>query len=107
MVAMKGVILISTYPDEANALKAARGAVDSRLAACVNIAKIRSIYRWEGKVEDAEEYLALFKTTEDSLPRLKEFISSTHPYKVPEMVSIAMDSVSERYMAWMVESISS
>lgn len=106
MVAMKGVILISTYPDEASALKAAKDAVDSRLAACVNIARVRSIYRWEGKVEDAEEYLALFKTTEDSLPRLKEFIASSHPYKVPEIVSIAMDSVSERYMAWMVESIS-
>ncbi len=105
MVAMKGVILISTYPDEASVLKAAKDAVDSRLAACVNIARVRSIYRWEGKVEDAEEYLALFKTTEDSLPRLKEFIASSHPYTVPEIVSIAMDSVSERYMAWMVESI--
>lgn len=106
MVAMKGMILISTYPDEASALNTARSAVESRLAACVSIAKIRSIYRWEGKVEDAEEYLALFKTTEDAATRLKEFIASSHPYTVPEIVSIAMDSVNERYMAWMVESIS-
>lgn len=105
MVAMKGMILISTYPDETSALKAARYAVESRLAACVNIARIRSIYRWEGRVEDAEEYLALFKTTEDVLPRLREFVASNHPYTLPEIVSIAMDSVSERYMAWMVGSV--
>ncbi len=105
MVAMKGVILISTYPDEESALAAARGAIDSMLAACVNIAKVRSVYRWQGKVEDTYEYLALFKTTEDAIDKLKEYIAKTHKYTVPEIVAIEMGSVSKSYMEWMIESV--
>ncbi len=105
MVAMKGVILISTYPDEESAVYAAKGSVDNMLAACVNIVKVRSIYRWQGKVEDTYEYLALFKTTDDTVDRLKEFIVKTHKYTVPEIVTVDMDSVSKSYMEWMVSSI--
>jgi len=105
MVAMKGVILISTYPDEESAVNAAKGSVDNMLAACVNIVKVRSIYRWQDKVEDTYEYLALFKTTDDALDRLKEFIIKTHKYTVPEVVTVDMDNVSKSYMEWMISSI--
>jgi periplasmic divalent cation tolerance protein len=105
MVAMKGVILISTYPDEESAVTAARGAVEGMLAACVNITKVRSIYRWQGKVEDTYEYIVLFKTTDVAVDRLRGFIASTHKYTVPEIVTIDMDSVSKSYMEWIVESV--
>ncbi len=105
MVAMKGVILISTYPDEESALAAAKGAVEGMLAACVNITKVRSIYRWQGSVEDTYEYITLFKTTDGAVDRLKEFITSTHKYTVPEIVTIDMDSVSKSYMKWIGESV--
>ena len=59
---MKPVIIVSTYPDQKTIKKTAKELVKKRLAACVNISKISSIYSWKGKVEDTSEYIAIFKT---------------------------------------------
>ncbi len=76
----------------------------NRLAACVNITKISSIYSWEGKIKNSSEYLALFKTTKKNKLKLIKEIKQTHPYKVPEIVELAINSLNKPYLSWMVDS---
>ncbi|ABK77647.1 uncharacterized protein involved in tolerance to divalent cations [Cenarchaeum symbiosum A] len=100
----KAAMVISTYPDKKSASKAARGAVKSGLAACVNISRISSVYSWKGKIEEGSEYLAIFKTTQGRKARLKQEIGSSHPYDLPEIAEIGMGEVDRQYMRWIEES---
>jgi periplasmic divalent cation tolerance protein len=99
-----GIVIVSTYPDKKSISKVAHIVVERRLVACVNYTKINSVYTWEGKIEDAKEFLALFKTTKESKQKLKEEIARSHPYDVPEIVEIRMDDVSLPYMKWLENS---
>ncbi|MDE1876571.1 MAG: divalent-cation tolerance protein CutA [Thaumarchaeota archaeon] len=99
-----GIVIVSTYPDKKSISKVAHIVVQRKLAACVNYAKINSIYSWKGKIEDTEEFLALFKTTTKSKRQLKKEIEKSHPYKVPEIVELKMDDVSMPYMKWLDDS---
>lgn len=100
-----GIIVFSTYPDKETALKAAKKIVESKLAACVNLTEVRSLYWWKEKVRDSKECLAIFKSTSKTSKMLKEAIAKSHPYEVPEIVEIKMNSVSNSYLRWMVESV--
>jgi periplasmic divalent cation tolerance protein len=99
-----GIVIVSTYPDKKSISKVAHVVVQKKLAACVNYAKINSIYSWKGKIEDVSEFLALFKTTMKSKQKLKEEIAKSHPYEVPEIVELKMDNVSIPYMKWLDQS---
>ena len=101
---MKPVIIMSTYPNKKTLNKIAIQLVKSKLAACVNISKISSIYTWKGKVENTHEYLAFFKTTQKNKKKLKEKIKATHPYQVPEIAEIDVNSINRSYLKWLVES---
>ncbi len=101
---MKPVIIISTYPDQKTVKKTANELVKKRLAACVNISKITSIYSWKGKLEDTSEFLAIFKTTQNNKNSLKKAIKETHPYEVPEIAEINIRSVNQPYLKWLIES---
>lgn len=98
---MAGRIVLSTYPDERTVEDIARGVVKEGLAACVNIVKVKSIYSWKKKLEESEEYLAIFKTTVEKVENLKKMVEETHPYEVPEVVEISMAAVNNRYLSWM------
>jgi periplasmic divalent cation tolerance protein len=100
-----GIIVLSTYPDEQTAAKISRKIVESKLAACVNLTEIRSLYWWNDKIEDSKECLAIFKSTSSTSKMLREAIAKSHPYEVPEIVEIKMNSVSSSYLRWMVESV--
>lgn len=99
-----GIVIISTYPNKKSISKIAKMVIKKRLAACVNYTKISSVYAWKGKMEDTEEFLALFKTTQKVKELLKKEIAKTHPYEVPEIVELKMDSVSKPYLDWLVKS---
>jgi len=99
-----GIIIISTYPNKKSISKIANMIVKKRLAACVNYTKIGSVYNWKGKIEDTEEFLALFKTTQKTKELLKREIAKTHPYEVPEIVELKMDHVSKPYFDWLARS---
>jgi periplasmic divalent cation tolerance protein len=101
---MKPTIIVSTYPDKKSILKISNELVKTKIVACVNITKISSIYTWQGKIENTSEYLALFKTTNKNKKILKEKIKSTHPYDVPEIAEIDVNSINKPYLDWIVDS---
>ena len=100
-----GVLIISTYPDEESVVRVAKMMIaNKKLCACVNFAKVRSLYSWKNKLEDQEEFIALFKTTNLTANKLKSEINNTHPYEVPEIVELKMSYVSKAYLSWMIGS---
>ncbi len=101
---MKPIIIISTYPNKKSITKIANELVQNKIAACVNITKISSIYSWQGKIENTSEYLALFKTTQKNKKSLKEKIKASHPYDIPEIAEINITSINKSYLKWLVES---
>ena len=96
-----GVIILSTFPSEELVAEVAKHVVSAKLCACVNFVRIRSIYSWDGKIEDQHEFLALFKATSKSAKKLKAEIARLHPYKIPEIVELKMSNVSKPYMSWL------
>jgi periplasmic divalent cation tolerance protein len=100
---MKKLIVLMTAPNE-EAVKIASALVEERLAACVNIIKdIRSIYRWEGKVEDDSEALMVAKTTEELFGRLSTRVKELHPYSVPEVIAAPVVQGLKEYVEWIEE----
>ncbi|MGH9586389.1 MAG: divalent-cation tolerance protein CutA [Acidobacteriaceae bacterium] len=90
--------------DEAQRI--ARELVVRRLAACVNIIpNLTSVYRWQGKIEQADEALLLIKTTESRLPALEAAIRELHSYEVPEFLVLSVESGSRPYLAWLLDSV--
>ena len=103
-----GVIIISTFPTEESLRELAiEVIVNKKICACVNYAKIRSLYFWQNKLEDHAEFLTMFKTTNQRSEELKAEIEKRHPYEIPEVVELTMNDVSESYVAWMALSTNS
>lgn len=91
----------AVFADRAEAERIARQMVEARLAACANIlAPCRSIYRWQGAVEAAEEIPALFKTRADLAAPLIAAIAAVHSYEVPAVVRWDIADADPAYAAW-------
>lgn len=104
----KVAVLVTTGSvREANRI--ARAIVSRRLAACVNILKtpVRSIYRWKGKVEAANEFLVVIKTSRRRFPELQDTIRSLHSYDVPEIIALPVAEGSRPYLDWISDSLRS
>lgn len=101
---MSVLICYCTCPDAASADALALALVEERLAACVNcLPGLRSVYRWQGSVEQAEEVLLLIKTTTERLPALTARLRALHPYELPELVAVEAAGGLPDYLAWVVE----
>jgi len=101
------LLVISTFPDAETAGRIARELVIEKLAACANIAQpVHSIYRWQGKVEDASETMVFFKTTPQRFARFQAKLRSLHPYDVPEIISLPVPDGLPDYLRWVSESCS-
>ena len=95
------LLVITNLPDPASAEALAAILVEGRLAACVNIlAPCRSLYRWNGALERAEEVPLLIKTTEDRYPALEAAIRAGHPYELPEVIALPVTAGLPGYLAW-------
>jgi periplasmic divalent cation tolerance protein len=99
-------IVLSTAGTQEEARKIAHALVERKLAACVNIVpQIESVYRWQGKVESATEWLLIVKTTAQAFDRVREAIKELHSYDLPECVMIELNGGSEEYLKWVAENI--
>lgn len=95
--------LYVTAPDEAAAGKLADALVEARLAACVNIIPgMRSVYRWEGRIESASELVLIVKTTASAAPKARDLIRRLHPYEMPSIVAFDASSAGSNpdFLAW-------
>jgi len=94
-----------TFPDQNTARKVVNEIIDLRLAACGNIlSPIHSIYRWKGKLESSEETLVIFKLEAKRYAAFEAKLRSLHPYEVPEIISIKVESGLPDYLQWVAES---
>ena len=101
------LLVISTFPDAETARQISTTLVTEKLAACANILPaVQSIYRWQGKVEEEGEVLALFKTTRERFAELQSKIRSLHPYDVPEILALPIPEGLPDYLRWVAESCS-
>lgn len=95
------LLVLCTCPDRRTALDLAAPLVQEGLAACVNVtAPITSVYRWEGKVEQAEECLLLIKTGAARYQELEEVLRSRHPYELPEIIAVPIQHGLTDYLQW-------
>jgi periplasmic divalent cation tolerance protein len=100
-------LVLTTAGSAEEAQRLAHALVEQRLAGCVNIvAPVESIYRWEEKIETAQEWLLLIKTTSALFPRLRDAIQQLHSYDVPECISLSIDDGSAPYLKWLDQSVS-
>lgn len=98
------IVVFITVPKEEEAVNIAKILVDTKRAACVNMLKnIRSVYRWEGKIEDDTEFLMIAKTRKELFESLKEKVKELHSYSVPEIIALPIVAGSEDYLAWLKE----
>jgi len=97
------VAVLITAPEEETARRIARALVEERLAACVNLVPgVRSIYRWQGVVEEAAEVLLIAKTHAERVAALAARVRDLHPYELPEVVTLPVSDGSEPYLRWVV-----
>lgn len=95
-------VVITTTGSEEDARKLARGLVEARLAACVNIIpKVISIYNWKGRTEQESEYLLYAKTKSSLIAGVQTFLTEHHPYELPECIALPIVDGSQGYLDWM------
>ncbi len=93
------VVMVSCASEE-EAQKIAGLLVEAHLAACVNIMPVRSIYEWQGKLEDQKEWLMLIKSENSHFDDIKTMVSANHSYEIPEIVALDISMASEKYGDW-------
>lgn len=96
------IIVFNTCGSAEEAERIARALVSKRLAACVNLLPaVRSIYRWKGAVEDAEETLLVIKSSRALFDELRAEIEKLHSYEVAEVIAVPIVDGSEAYLEWL------
>jgi periplasmic divalent cation tolerance protein len=100
------LLILTTTESDAEARKIATTLVERRLAACVNIVpRVASVYRWQGKVEAAEEFLLIIKTVKAQQEQVQTAIRELHSYELPECLAIAVEGGSTEYLEWITDSV--
>ena len=98
----RALLVLCTAPDEDTAARLAHTLLEARCAACVNLLPgVRSIYRWQGAIEDAREVQLLIKTRAARFADVERLLRAHHPYEVPEIIAFPIDSGSADYLAWL------
>ncbi|HSC06297.1 MAG TPA: divalent-cation tolerance protein CutA [Steroidobacteraceae bacterium] len=102
----KYILVLCTCPEDVVAARIANHLVEEKLAACVNrLSRMTSTYRWEDKVQTETEALLMIKTAERLLEPLSARIRELHPYELPEVIALPIEGGSERYLAWLGQSV--
>jgi len=103
---MMFIIIFITAADKKEASKIAEGLIKKRLAACVNIAgNIKSLFRWKGKIDKAQEVLLMVKSKKTNFKKICRFVKSVHSYQVPEIIAIPVIAGDKPYLEWINASV--
>lgn len=95
------IIILCTCPDQNTASTLANRLISENLAACVNILPgMTSIYRWQDRIETAQEHLLLVKTRRDIYQSVEQAIRLNHPYELPEIISVSLENALPEYLEW-------
>jgi periplasmic divalent cation tolerance protein len=98
------LLVLTNLPDRDSAQRMADALIESRTAACVNIlAECSSVYRWQGKIETASEIPLLIKTTRAAYPRLEATLRAHHPYELPEIIAVSVETGFPGYLQWVAQ----
>lgn len=100
------IVVIITAPSQEVARLIAGALVDERLAACCTIIPgAESVYRWEGAVETAQEWVLMAKTSRGLFDALATRVAEVHPYDVPEIIALPVEAGAAPYMAWLADAV--
>jgi periplasmic divalent cation tolerance protein len=95
------ILIFTNLPDAHSAARLAEALVDERLAACVNILpSCASVYRWQGKIESAQETPVLIKTSRACYGKVEQAIRARHPYELPEILVVPIETGLPAYLDW-------
>ncbi len=95
-----GVVVVLVTAPRGKGKEIARSILEKRLAACVNVGSVESLYWWKGKIEEDKEDLLVIKTSVSRLEELVEEIKRVHPYEVPEILALPVVACLGEYCDW-------
>ncbi|MEM1083597.1 MAG: divalent-cation tolerance protein CutA [Verrucomicrobiota bacterium] len=102
------LVVLCTFPDEEKARQIGAVLVERQVAACINLLPgLRSIYRWEGRIEEESEVLGVIKTTSEAYPALEAALLELHPYDTPEVLALPVEKGSAAYLKWVAGEVGS
>lgn len=99
------LVVMTTVASEADATRLAESIVEGKLAACVQMQNISSVYRWDGKLCREPEILLAIKTSTARYAELENHIKASHPYQTPEIAAVPLTHGSREYLRWIDNSI--
>jgi len=102
---MSHIIMLSTCSDLPEAKKIAKAIIEKRLAACINICPVYSIFRWKESIEESDEQLLVIKTSSTLFKKVSLCIKNLHSYEVPEIISTEIKQDSRPYLKWLEDSV--
>lgn len=100
------LVVLCTVPDRGQAMQIAQALVEEQLAACVNVIPgLVSVYRWQDAVQQDEEVLLLIKTAQPVYLKLEQRIRALHPYELPEIIAVPIQTGQAEYLQWISDSL--
>ena len=101
----KSILVLCTFTETESVKSVAETLVNEKLAACVNvISGVQSIFRWQDKIDNANENILIIKTKDSLYDELEARIKELHPYELPEIISVPIDKGLNKYLDWISES---
>ncbi|MDP3244938.1 MAG: divalent-cation tolerance protein CutA [bacterium] len=98
---MNVILIYSTFPSRKQALKTGEGLVKNKLAGCVNVFPVASVYAWQGKIIKDKEWVMIAKTKKSNYQKAEKYIVARHPYKTPCVLEIPVRRVAKKYNSWL------
>lgn len=102
-VVLRGEAVILVTAPKGKGVEIARKLVEARIAACVNVGNVKSIYWWQGKIEEDDEEILVIKTRLELVDKIVEYVKRIHPYQVPEIIILPIIGGYEEYLRWVRE----
>lgn len=96
----KFIIIKTTYPNKNSAIKLSKILLKEKLAACIELKKIESLYSWQGKIENDAEISVAIKTVSKNFDKIAKIIKENHSYKLPQIIAIPLISGTKEYLSW-------